>query len=113
MRRILIVAPAAAFLAFACIQALAQRVGYVPKEGFVPSADVALSVANAVLIPVYGKKLIDSEQPFTANLQRDIWVITGTIPCQNPPSSGACPGGAAEVRISKRTGQILFMDHPQ
>jgi hypothetical protein len=86
--------------------------GVVPKDGFVPNATVALAVADAVLLPVYGKKTIDSERPFKAVLNGNVWTITGSVPCDGPPGA-VCPGGAAEVRISKRTGQILFMTHYQ
>jgi hypothetical protein len=83
----------------------------IPKEGFVPTADVAISIAEAVLVPVYGKERILSERPFRASLEGQIWFVTGTVPCRNPPPGAECPGGAAEVRISKKTGQILFMIH--
>jgi hypothetical protein len=86
--------------------------GYVPKEGFVPNETAALAIAEAVLIPVYGKSVIDSERPFKAVLKSNVWTITGSVPCDGPPGA-VCPGGAAELRISKRTGQILFMTHYQ
>ena len=85
--------------------------GYVPPEGFVPTTEAAIAVAEAVLKPVYGKDQIESEHPFKAVLSGNVWVITGSVPCHNPPPGAECPGGAAEVRISKRTGQILFMTH--
>jgi hypothetical protein len=86
--------------------------GVIPKQGFVPNESVALAIAEAVLIPVYGKNVIDSERPFKAVLKSNVWTISGSVPCDGPPGS-ICPGGAAEVRISKRTGQILFMTHYQ
>jgi hypothetical protein len=85
--------------------------GYVPSNGFVPTAETAISVAEAVLKPVYGKDQIESERPFKAVLNGNVWVVTGSVPCHNPPPRAECPGGAAEVRISKRTGQVLFMTH--
>jgi hypothetical protein len=87
--------------------------GYVPPEGFVPTAETAIAVAEAILKPVYGKDQIESEHPFKAVLSGNVWVVTGSVPCHNPPPGAECPGGAAEVRISKRTGQILFMTHYQ
>jgi len=82
-----------------------------PKGGFVPTAAVAEAIAEAVLVPVYGKHQIDSERPLKAKLSGDVWDVNGTVAC-NPPGS-VCPGGAAEVKISKRTGEILFMTHYQ
>ncbi|SRR5581483_945539 len=87
--------------------------GFIPKEGFVPSPDVAKAVAEAVLVPVYGKETIISERPFKATLKEDVWIISGSVPCENPPSGTVCPGGSAEVRISKKTGKIPFMTHYQ
>jgi NTF2 fold immunity protein len=86
--------------------------GVVPKDGFVPNAEVAVTVAEAVLVPVYGKKTVESERPFKATLRGNIWVVEGKVPCEGPPDA-VCPGGAGEVWISKRTGQILFMTHLQ
>ena len=87
--------------------------GYVPPNGFVSTAQTAIAIAEAVLIPVYGKAEIESERPFKAVLERNIWVVTGSVPCHHPPSNSECPGGAAEIRISKRTGQVLLMTHYQ
>jgi hypothetical protein len=108
----------ATVLALARTLSVAQSLGLgaaprsvIPKDGFVPTAVVAVAIAEAVLIPVYGKQLINSERPFKAELSHDAWDIKGTVPC-NPPGS-LCPGGAAEVKISKKTGQILFMTHDQ
>jgi hypothetical protein len=99
-----------------CVSSVFSQVpssrGYVPKNGFVPNGTVALAIAEAVLVPVYGKTVINSERPFKAVLKDNFWTITGSVPCDGPPGA-ICPGGAAEVRISKRTGQILFMTHYQ
>ena len=89
-----------------------QRSSVVPKAGFVPDAVTAVSIAEAVLTPVYGKDQVASERPFKAALKGDMWVVTGTVPCEGP-TDAPCPGGAAEVRISKRSGAILFMTHHQ
>ncbi len=105
-----LVALAAAFL-FAQDPALGVPKSVVPKDGFVPTATVAVSVAEAVLIPVYGKQQITSERPFEAKLSGGVWDVTGSLHCIPPDSP--CPGGTAQVKISKRTGEILFMTHYQ
>lgn len=92
-------------------QELSRKGFTIPKEGFVPTADVAVTIAEAVLVPVYGKEVIHSERPFHAALKGDVWVVTGTVPCQGAPPGAACPGGNAEVRISKKTGRIVYMMH--
>jgi len=60
-----------------------------------------------VLTPVYGDKTIRDEEPFKATRERDVWTVEGTVNCGVPP----CAGGAAVVKISKTSGEILFMAH--
>jgi hypothetical protein len=81
-----------------------------PKEGFVPNAETAVKVGEAVLMPVYGEEKIIGEQPFKATLQKDVWTVEGTLNCGGPPGT-LCHGGTAVVKISKTSGQILFMMH--
>lgn len=85
---------------------------FVPKNGYVPDAETARTIAEAVLTPVYGKQTILSERPFRATLKGDVWTVSGSVKCDGPPGA-VCPGGAAEVRISKKSGTILFMAHYQ
>jgi hypothetical protein len=87
-----------------------QRVSIRPKEGFVPNAETAVKVGEAVLMPVYGESKVLAERPFKAKLRGDVWTVEGTVPCDGPPGA-TCPGGAAVVKISKMSGQILFMMH--
>jgi len=85
----------------------------VPKDGFVPDAKTAVKIGEAVLIPVYGEKQIESERPFKAVLENDVWTINGTLHC--PDGKGGespfCFGGAAEVKLSKVDGRIMKMIH--
>ncbi len=64
-------------------------------------------------MPVYGKKQIDSEQPFTARLKDDVWTVSGTLRC--PDGKGgvttACDGGVAVVQISKLDVRVVSMTH--
>lgn len=99
-------------VSFAQSPGLGVSKSVVPKDGFVPTAVVAIAVAEAVLVPVYGAEQIASERPFKAALSNGVWQVTGSVKCDGPPGS-ICPGGAAEVKISKKTGQILFMTHYQ
>ena len=89
------------------------KAGYIPKTGYVPDSDTAVKVAEAVLVPVYGKKQIESERPFTATLKNDVWTVEGTLRC--PDGKGGvttdCDGGVAVVRISKRDARVLYMLH--
>lgn len=87
--------------------------GYKPKSGYVPDSKTAVKIAEAVLIPVYGEKQIESERPFVAHLKDDVWTVDGTLHC--PDGKGGtttvCLGGAAEVKIAKDDARILFMIH--
>jgi len=79
------------------------------KNGFVPDAATAVKIAEAVLIPVYGEKKVLSERPYQASLERGVWTVAGTLHCDPPGSQ--CLGGTAEVKISKRSGEIILMGH--
>lgn len=80
--------------------------GYVPKVGYVPDGKTAIAIALAVLAPIYGRDVLDSQMPFNATLVGGVWVVTGTL------EHGAV-GGVAEVNISKKTGTILRVIHGQ
>lgn len=88
---------------------------YVPAAGYVPSEAVALKIAEAVLIPVYGEKQIASERPFHATLKDDVWTVGGTLTCPDGKGGTAtvCKGGTAVVKISKLDARILYMIHYQ
>ena len=81
---------------------------FKPKDGYVPNAETAVKIAEAVLVPVYGEKKILSERPFKATLREDTWTVEGTLPC---PAGKHCLGGTAVVMISKTSGEILRMMH--
>lgn len=82
----------------------------LPSEGnvlgrdFVPDKATAMSIALAVLVPVYGEKQIASEMPLSVALYQDTWIVSGTLP-------RGYEGGVALVVIDKRRGTILQMHH--
>jgi hypothetical protein len=87
--------------------------GYKPTSGYVPDSKTAVKIAEAVLVPIYGQKQIESERPFIATLRNGAWTVTGTLRC--PDGKGgtttSCDGGVAEVQISKSDARILYMLH--
>lgn len=85
-----------------------QRHSYKPETGYVPDAETAIKIAEAVLIPIYGEKVINEEKPLKAELKDDIWIVTGTLHC---PEGRDCLGGVAEIEISKDDGRILRVSH--
>lgn len=78
---------------------------YMPSEGYVPDAKTAKLIAEAIWIPIYSEKQIESEKPFKAVLKNDIWIVEGTY------HSKAYFGGTAYIRISKKDGRILQCLH--
>jgi hypothetical protein len=87
--------------------------GHKPEKGYVPDADTAVQIAEAVLVPVYGKKQIESERPFGAELKDGVWTVSGTLHCSDGKGGTTthCVGGVAVVKLSKDDARILFMMH--
>lgn len=82
-------------------------------KGPVSDGETAIKIAEAALIPVYGKKHIRSEEPFVAELKDDIWAVHGTLRCPDGKggTTALCVGGVAMVKISKADGRIISMVH--
>ena len=73
----------------------------VPKDGYVPNAETAISIAVAVWSPIYGHENIERQKPFQAALNSDgIWVVTGSLP-------KGWRGGVALAEIAKSDGRIV------
>jgi NTF2 fold immunity protein len=56
-------------------------------------------------VPIYGDRVVNDEEPFTASLEGNIWTAKGAV--------GPYPSGNAEVKLSKTDGAILFVTHSQ
>jgi NTF2 fold immunity protein len=80
---------------------------YRPKVGVVPDEKTAASIAEAILIPIYGDKQIQSQKPFKVTLENNIWLIEGAL--ADPPE----PRGSFALRLSKVDGRVLFITHSQ
>ena len=81
-----------------------QASGFRPKNGFVPDQKTAVSVAEAVLAPIYGEKQVASERPFSAQLDRGVWTITGNLPV-------GWDGGVAEIKIRRSDAAVISVTH--
>jgi hypothetical protein len=100
---------ATAFAGFIGTAALAEDQGYNPNNGFVPDAKTAVAIARAILVPIYGRQTIASEEPLVAARRGDLWIVRGSLHCGAP----ACVGGTAEVKLSAKDGRILHVTHYQ
>jgi hypothetical protein len=82
----------------------------VPKEGYVPNAQTAVRIAEAILIPMYGEERVAAERPYVAELKKDgYWFVRGTKKqddlSKNPPI--ITKGGGMVVVINKTDGKIM------
>lgn len=76
-----------------------------PAKGFVPDEATASRIGEAVAAAHYGEERITRQRPFHSRLRGDVWTVKGTL---HP--EGAL-GGTAVLKISRKTGAILFMTH--
>jgi hypothetical protein len=79
-------------------------VAYAKDQHSVPDEATAIRVAEKALISIYGRKQIESERPFTAKLNGNVWEVTGYLP-------PGWDGGVAQIWIDKRNGRILRYIH--
>jgi len=80
--------------------------GWQPAGGFVPDERTAVRVAEVLLGRIYGESAIQSEKPFRATLTNGVWTVKGNVP-------EGLHGGAAVIKISKKTCEVLFVIHEQ
>jgi hypothetical protein len=78
--------------------------GYQPPQSMVKDTVVAERLAEVILESVYGRDVIRREKPFHAELRGDVWVVTGTL-------APGMKGGVAEIHISKKTGEVVYLIH--
>lgn len=76
-----------------------------PKDGYVPNAETAIKIAEAIWVPIFGDRVL-SKRPFKAVLKNDIWIVEGSLP------AGSI-GGVPHAEISKMSGEILRISHGQ
>lgn len=84
----------------------AQKKTVKPKQrDYVPNAETAIKIAEAVWLPIYGEKIYESK-PFVAKLKdSSVWVVWGTL---NPIYTA---GGTPHMQIQKKDGKILKVTH--
>jgi hypothetical protein len=73
------------------------------KEGFIPNKETAIKIAEAIWLPIYGKKVLE-EKPFKANLlDSNVWLVSGSLHAQF--------GGVVCLKIQKNDGKVLKVYH--
>lgn len=86
-----------------------EQHSYVPPDGCVPDHITAETIAEAVLIPIYGKDNIDSQKPFHTTLEGGVWHVSGTLPKRTDGMEYV--GGVAGIEIAKSDGRIVRITH--
>ena len=93
-----------ALLSLCITQSIAQEHNVQPKNGLVPDAKTAITIAVAVWLPIYGEKQIASQKPYVATLQKGKWTVTGSLP-------PGWRGGTAIAVISQADGKVIRVSH--
>lgn len=76
-----------------------------PPEGFVPDASTAIRIAEAVMIPIFGQREVETDRPFTATLEKDVWIVESNHNLSNLTEKG----GVFVAKIMKKDGRILLV----
>jgi len=74
-------------------------------EGQVNDEQIAIALALAAWIPVYGEERIESEKPYTAVLKKGVWIVEGSMMPEHTV------GGVVMARISQKDGRVLEIMH--
>ena len=87
----------------------------LPKDARVPNSATAIAIGSHAAIRVYGKKIIDDEEPLKAFLHDGVWTVDGTLCCLDRNGKrnceGRCVGGVVVIKIRQSDGKILSMTH--
>jgi hypothetical protein len=105
-----------AFASATALSALSQTTQSAATSVKVPDSAAAVSLAEKALTKVYGKRLIESERPFTASLSDGVWHVGGTLHCKDKGGNvitDACVGGVAMADIRQSDGRAIRTGHTQ
>ena len=79
-----------------------------PMNGVVPDEQTAMTIAQAVAIPIWGKETVTAELPLRAVLKANVWTVIG-----NPHLKGGETGGELIIQLDKKTGAVIAFLHTQ
>lgn len=77
---------------------------FVPKNGFVPDEATAKSIAETIVIPIYGEQAIKRQRPYIALLSNNVWTVTGSLPAGKI-------GGVFFIEVSKQDARVIRVTH--
>jgi hypothetical protein len=80
----------------------------VYDKNLVPTAAVAIRIAEVIAEVVYGEDSISRQKPFVAVEEKDSWIVTGTIP---KGFFSRRMGGVVEIELSKKDARVLTISH--
>lgn len=89
-----------ALVLFSC--ATAFTVQQKKSVEYVPDAETAKKIAEAIWLPIYGTNVLN-EKPYNAELKMNVWIVTGTLKDEL--------GGVAYIEIQKSDCKILKVTH--
>ncbi|RSK42977.1 YbbC/YhhH family protein [Hymenobacter perfusus] len=75
----------------------------VSSRQYVPDKATAIKIAEAVWLPIYGKKIY-KEKPFNAVSKGTSWIVEGSLP-------EGMEGGVVFIEINKADGRIVRVTH--
>ncbi len=76
----------------------------------VPNAETAVTIAEAILLTIYGEQILE-QRPFNCELVKDsIWVLEGFFPTAKH-GGPVMAGGVAYIEIQKRDSKVLIVTH--
>jgi hypothetical protein len=80
-----------------------------PPNGFVPNAETAAEIAEAIWLPIYGEAIKD-ERPYKVSLVSDrIWLVRGIL--ESGRDGEIVLGGVAEAWIARADGRVIHVTH--
>ncbi|MBL8049016.1 MAG: hypothetical protein JNJ45_10085 [Chthonomonas sp.] len=85
-----------------------------PKDGYVPNERTAIAIGVAVAENVFGKGLVEKQKPHQAELEKGVWMVSGSLPPPEVLPNGdrkVWVGGTFEVFLNKSDGRILKVIH--
>ena len=77
------------------------------ERDLVPDEHVASQIADAVLVPIYGKEVL-KQKPYKVTLSSGYWIIDGVL---HAKPGEVVVGGTAHIEIRKKDGTIQNVIH--